>query len=48
INITELREEAKSFDIVQKSRETELKTVISNSFGFGGVNTCLVFRKWEG
>ncbi|EPX1224886.1 beta-ketoacyl-ACP synthase I, partial [Acinetobacter baumannii] len=48
INITELREEAKKFDIVQTSRETELKTVMSNSFGFGGVNTCLVFRKWEG
>lgn len=47
INITELREEAKKFDIVQTSRETELKTVMSNSFGFGGVNTCLVFRKWE-
>ena len=48
INITELREEAKNFDIVQECRETELKTVMSNSFGFGGVNTCLVFRKWEG
>ncbi len=47
INITELREEAKKFDIVQTSRETELKTVMSNSFGFGGVNTCLVFRKRE-
>ncbi len=47
INITELREEAKSFDIVQKSRKTELKTVMSNSFGFGGVNTCLIFKKWE-
>ncbi|MFX4574039.1 beta-ketoacyl-ACP synthase I, partial [Acinetobacter baumannii] len=48
INITELREEAKKFDIVQTSRETELKTVMSNSFGFGGVNNCVVFIKWEG
>lgn len=48
INITELREEAKKFDIVQTSRETELKTVMSNSFGFGGVNTCLVLESGKG
>ena len=25
-----------------------LTTVMSNSFGFGGTNACLVFRRWEG
>ena len=30
------------------SRETNPRTVLSNSFGFGGHNATLVLRKWEG
>ena len=29
-------------------REKEVKVVLSNAFGFGGQNACLVFRKYEG
>lgn len=33
-------------DVVpNKSREAEVKTVLSNSFGFGGQNTCLVMAR---
>ena len=30
------------------SRKTRVDTVLSNSFGFGGQNACLVFRRFEG
>ncbi|MBI2171346.1 MAG: beta-ketoacyl-ACP synthase II [Chloroflexi bacterium] len=30
------------------ARQKNVKTVLSNSFGFGGQNACLVFRKFEG
>jgi 3-oxoacyl-(acyl-carrier-protein) synthase len=39
---------AKPFDIVLEKRDAKLNTVMSNSFGFGGVNACLIFKKWEG
>ncbi len=29
-------------------RETTVNTVMSNSFGFGGHNACLMIRKFEG
>jgi 3-oxoacyl-[acyl-carrier-protein] synthase II len=29
------------------ARRKEVKVVLSNSFGFGGQNACLVFRKFE-
>lgn len=48
INVTELDEGAKPFDIVLEKRDAKLNTVMSNSFGFGGVNACLIFKKWEG
>ncbi len=46
INVTELDEGAKGFDLVLEKRDTKLNTIMSNSFGFGGVNACLVFKKW--
>ncbi|SCV99901.1 LAFE_0B05028g1_1 [Lachancea fermentati] len=27
--------------------ETSLKLAINNSFGFGGVNSCILYKKWE-
>jgi 3-oxoacyl-[acyl-carrier-protein] synthase II len=35
-----------SFPIVRKPQEAHLDVVLSNSFGFGGVNAALVFRRW--
>jgi len=44
VNIEELDPLAKDLPIVTKSiNNIEVKTVISNSFGFGGTNACLVF-----
>jgi 3-oxoacyl-[acyl-carrier-protein] synthase II len=30
------------------ARQKEVRTALSNSFGFGGQNACLVFKKYEG
>ncbi len=30
-----------------KARQAEVRTVLSNGFGFGGQNACLVFRRFE-
>ncbi|TBR06715.1 MAG: beta-ketoacyl-ACP synthase I [Lysobacter sp.] len=46
-NIEQLDERAEGFPIVRETRETHLRTVMSNSFGFGGTNACLVFTRPE-
>jgi len=34
--------------LVTTTRSAPLRQVLSNSFGFGGTNACLVLRRWEG
>jgi 3-oxoacyl-(acyl-carrier-protein) synthase len=34
--------------VPNKARRLEPRVALSNSFGFGGHNGCLVFRRWEG
>ena len=34
------------FPIVHEPREARLNVVLSNSFGFGGVNATLILRRW--
>ncbi len=48
VNIEQLDEAAQGLDIVQETRELEFNRVMSNSFGFGGTNACLVFEKFSG
>lgn len=47
INVDTLDEKAQGFDIVTKTREAKLNTILSNSFGFGGTNASLIFRKYN-
>jgi len=44
-NIATLDPRCEGFPIVRESRDAELRTVMSNSFGFGGTNAALVFGK---
>ena len=43
-NILELDERAAGYPILRQATEAKLRTVMSNSFGFGGTNGTLVFR----
>ncbi len=36
-----------AFPIVRQPRDARVKLALSNSFGFGGVNATLVFRRWS-
>ncbi len=47
INIDNLDEAAKGLDIVTEKRDTKLDLIMSNSFGFGGTNASLAFKKYQ-
>jgi len=48
-NISELDPAGADFPIVRECQTNAgLNTVMSNSFGFGGTNATLVFRRWRG
>ena len=44
-NIENLDPLAEGYPIVRETQDASLKTALSNSFGFGGTNACLVFQK---
>ncbi|GLP96580.1 beta-ketoacyl-ACP synthase I [Paraferrimonas sedimenticola] len=45
INVETLDEQAEGLPVVTEKKDVELKTVMSNSFGFGGTNATLVMQK---
>jgi len=47
VNIENLDSEASGMPIVRKTKDVKLSRVLSNSFGFGGTNACLVFEKFS-
>ncbi|QKQ24497.1 beta-ketoacyl-ACP synthase I [Candidatus Ruthia endofausta] len=47
VNIENLDEAAEGISIVRTTTKQSLKRVMSNSFGFGGTNACLVFEKFK-
>ncbi len=46
INIGQLDAGARGFDIVQQMRPAVLAVLMTNSLGFGGINTSLIVRRW--
>ena len=47
INFSEPCEEARPLKITAETVETNLDTIVSNSFGFGGTNSTIVLRKFK-
>ena len=48
-NITDLDADAEGFPIVrERMDDVDMRTLMSNSFGFGGTNACLIMRRFEG
>ena len=45
-NINDLVEEADGMNILTKRHDGEVDRVMSNSFGFGGTNACLIFDRY--
>jgi 3-oxoacyl-[acyl-carrier-protein] synthase II len=49
INLDEVDPECLGLDLVAKeARRADIRHVLSNSFGFGGTNASLVFKRYEG
>ncbi len=44
-NLTEPDDAVADMPIIRETRAADLQTVMSNSFGFGGTNACLIFRR---
>ena len=48
-NLTSLDPRCAQLDyLTGAGREIETDTVMSNNFAFGGINTSLILRRWQG
>ena len=47
INLEKIDERCAPLDYVRQCREARLDIVMSNNFAFGGVNTSLIFKRWQ-
>jgi 3-oxoacyl-[acyl-carrier-protein] synthase II len=48
INLEDPDDAAAGLDLTPNTAaRRDIKTAISNSFGFGGQNTAIVFRRWD-
>jgi 3-oxoacyl-[acyl-carrier-protein] synthase II len=47
INLENIDERCGNLDYLQKPREINTEFVMSNNFAFGGINTSLIFRRWQ-
>ncbi|GIT61929.1 MAG: hypothetical protein Ct9H300mP20_17560 [Gammaproteobacteria bacterium] len=45
-NIDNLDEKIKDAPILLENKELDVNRVLSNSFGFGGTNACLIFETY--
>ncbi len=48
INLEDIDDEAQGIDLVPlKAKKRNINAVMSNSFGFGGTNSCMIIKKYE-
>ena len=47
VNIENLDEEGIGLPIIRETKNIKLNRILSNSFGFGGTNACLVFERFS-
>jgi 3-oxoacyl-[acyl-carrier-protein] synthase-1 len=47
VNIENLDDAAIGLPIIRKTKSVKLNRILSNSFGFGGTNACLVFERFS-
>ena len=48
LNLDDPADELADFELVpQKAKKREIKAAMSNSFGFGGTNSSIIFKKYE-
>jgi 3-oxoacyl-[acyl-carrier-protein] synthase-1 len=46
LNFTGFDEQTPEINIVKETTTAEPRTILSNSFGFGGTNACVVIRRF--